>query len=79
MTNKTSVDDRLSEIRRDLTKLVTALNKNGAYADALKVQSALVAINEFSEPCGIEGAARWAWPPRFDKDGNYVLVENGHA
>ena len=77
MSNKLSVDARLKEIRRDFVKLACALNKNGAYVDAAKVQSVIVSINELSEPCGIEGAERWAWPPRFDKDGNYVLVPDG--
>ena len=77
MSNKLSVDTRLKEIRRDLVKLSAALNKNGAYVDAAKVQSIIVSVNELSEPCGIEGAERWAWPPRFDKDGNLVLISNG--
>ena len=74
--NKTSVDDRLRAMRDDLSKLVTALNQDEQFNGARRIQAIIVSINGLIQPGALASTDRWAWPPRFTKDGAYVLVES---
>jgi hypothetical protein len=73
--SKQSVDDRLQAMRDDLVKLVAALNQDGQLIGARRVQSIAIAVEHLTQPGQLEATDRWMWPPRFDKQGEYVLVE----
>jgi hypothetical protein len=71
--SKQSVDDRLRAMRDDLVKLVAALNQDGELECAGRVQKIAVEIDDLV--ASLQCTDRWMWPPRFTKEGEYVLVE----
>ena len=73
--SKQSVDDRLRIMRDDLIKLVAALNVDGQYHGAQKVQQLIVELEGLAAIGGLQSTDRWAWPPRLDRTGMRILVE----